>query len=121
MMSDTFPTTTGQIYEEVRMGFETRNKFFLFRPTQLIEIGYGAGAHDAQPQGNVIINYSSDIICMHMRHLSVDHVVNRNAYLYSRLSEINKEKGWGWHIGIPREEVEAYFNDNRVNLIEVLG
>jgi len=120
MISDVFPTTKGQIYEEVQYGFETRSKFFIFKPLDLHSMNYGAGCHDAQPEGNVRINRTSDIICMHMRHLSIDHVVNRNAYLYSRLSEVNKKMGWGWHIGLPRERVEAYFNENRPKLMKVL-
>ena len=120
MLSDIFPTTGGQIYDEVKFGFQIKSKFFMFRPTQLREISYGAGCHVAQPEGNVYINRNSEIKCMHFRHLSIDHVVERNAYLYSRLSEINKKMGWGWHIGLPRERVEAYFNENRANLKKVI-
>lgn len=120
MISDFFPKKDGQIYDEVKFGFEIRPKFFLFKPLELIEMTYGAGCHDAQPQGNIYIIHTSEIICMHMRHLSIDHVVNRNAYLYSRLSDENIKMGWGWHIGLPRERVEAFFNDNRVNLVKVV-
>ena len=120
MISDVFPTTKGQIYEEVRYGFETRSKFFMFKPLDLLGMNYGAGCHDAQPEGNVYINHISEIKCMHFKHLSIDHIVERNAYLYSRLSDINKKMGWGWHVGLPRERVEAYFNDNRAKLIKVI-
>jgi len=120
MISDTFPVTEGQIYDEIKFGFLTRKKFFMFKPLDISEMNYGAGSHDAQPEGNVRINGKSDIICMHMRHLSIDHVVNRNAYLYSRMSEINKQMGWGWHTSIPRKGVEEYFNENRSQLIKVL-
>jgi hypothetical protein len=120
MISDFFPTTGGQIYEEVKFGFEIKPKFFLFKPTELLEMTYGAGCHDAQPEGNVYIYRNSEIKCMHFRHLSIDHVVQRNAYLYSRLSDENKRMGWGWHIGLPRERVEAYFNENREKLIKVI-
>src|SRR5574343_241361 len=58
MMAPQFPTTVGQIYDEVKYGFEIRTKFFLFRPQALKEISYGAGCHDALPQGSVFINYT---------------------------------------------------------------
>lgn len=120
MISDVYPTTKGQIYEEIQYGFEIFGKMFLFRPQELKEIGYGAGCHTAQPEGNVSINRNTEIICMHMRHLSIDHIVKRNAYLASRLSEENKRMGWGWHLTMPRETVEAYFNENRQRLIKVI-
>lgn len=121
MMSETYPVTEGQIYDEVQYGFETRSKMYLFRPQEVKSINYGVGCHDAQPEGNISINRSSKIICMHMRHLSVDHIVERNAYLASRLSEINKRMGWGWHLIMPRVAVEGYFNENKTNLQKVLS
>ena len=120
MFSNKFPTTQGQIYEEVQYGFETRPKFFLFQPAKLKEMSYGAGCHDALPQGEVYINYKTEIFCLHMRHLSIDHVVNRNSYLNSRMSEINKKMHWGWHVGLPRSAVEEYFAVNRINLLKVV-
>jgi glycosyltransferase involved in cell wall biosynthesis len=120
MFSNKFPTTTGQIYDEVQHGFEIRPKFFLFQPTKLKEMSYSAGSHEALPQGEVYINYTTEIFCLHMRHLSIDHIVNRNAYLNSRRSEINKQMNWGWHVSLPRSAVEEYFAVNRINLLKVV-
>jgi len=120
MIADFFPTTEGQIYDEVKFGFQIRSKFFMFKPKSLYKMNYGAGSHDAQPEGSVYINRDSEVKCMHFRHLSIDHVVERNAYLYSRLSDENKRMGWGWHVGLSREKVEAYFNENRHKLISVI-
>jgi hypothetical protein len=120
MISDVYPTTEGQIYEEVQYGFPTRTKMFLFRTQELFEIGYGAGCHDAQPEGYVSINRDSEIICMHMRHLSINHIVQRNAYLASRMSEVNKKNGWGWHTTMPAAQVQSYFDEHRANLVKLV-
>lgn len=120
MFSDVFPTTSGQIYEEVQYGFPTRSKMFLFKPQKLFEISYGAGCHDAQPEGCVRINRTSEVICMHMRHLSIGHIIQRNAYLSGRMSEINKRNGWGWHTAMPAREVQQYFNEHRSSLIKII-
>lgn len=120
MFSNQFPKTEGQIYDEVQYGFEIRTKFCLFRPQKLKEISYGAGCHDALPQGEVYINYHTEIFCLHMRHLGIDYVVNRNSYLNARMSEINKKMGWGWHTGLPKSSVEEYFNVNRINLMKIV-
>jgi hypothetical protein len=120
MIIDVYPTAEGQIYEEVQYGFETTTKMFLFRPQSLKEIAYTAGAHTAQPEGTVYINRTSEIVCMHMRHLSLNHIVQRNAYLSHRMSEVNKKNGWGWHTGMSEKAVSEFFNSNRKNLIKVV-
>jgi len=121
MMSDSFPTTQGQIYDEIKYGFNSiSRKMFLFRPKEIKEMNYAVGAHTSQPNGNASVNTTSEIICMHMRHLSLDYVVARNAYLYNRLSEVNKKSGWGWHTGLPRKVVKEFFDEHRQNLIKIV-
>lgn len=111
MFSDKFPTTDGQIYEEVRLGKEGGSKMNLFRPSEIKEINYFAGCHNAKPEGNVILNLSSDILTLHMRHLSFDYVNNRNKYFRSRLSDINKAKGWGSHLFSSEEDLRLYMKN----------
>jgi hypothetical protein len=120
MITDVYPTTNGQIYDEVKWGFKSNPKYFMFKPTQLLGMNYGCGCHDAQPEGRVHIKRDSEIICMHMRCLSIEHIVNRNAYIASRLSEVNIKMGWGWHTRQDRKEVENYFNSHRGNLEKVV-
>jgi len=120
MITDIYPTTDKQIYDEVRYGFEMPSKMFLFQPQKLKNISYGVGAHSAQPEGEVYINKSSEIICMHMKFLSVNKVIERNRYLTSRFSDINRKNGWGWHTSLPPAAIVDTFNDNKNKLIKVL-
>ena len=71
MFSETFPTTEGQIYEEVTMGREEGGKTNIFKPSEIQEISYGPGCHNAIPVGNVILKTDSEIITM---HLSLIHI-----------------------------------------------
>lgn len=124
MFSDVFPTTQGQIYEEVNMGFaykdDPNRKMFLFKPQEIVSMNYAPGCHSADPIGNVSIHYESKIISMHMKHLSVDYVVKRNAYLSSRMSAVNRARGWGFHVHLPPSSVQEYFDKNKPNLVKVL-
>ena len=124
MFSDVFPTTEGQIYDEVQMGakcvFPSTSKMSMIKPRQVTNIYYEPGAHIAHPEGNVKINYTSEIIQLHMKWLSVDYVVKKNTYLRSRMSEVNKRYGWGYHTDDGYKEVKAYFDEMRPQLIKVI-
>ena len=120
MFSDVFPTTEGQIYEEVTMGAQTAAKLCLFKPKGIKEMNYTPGCHSASPTGNVSINTNNEIIAMHMRHLSLDYVMDRNAYFKQRRSIINKQNGWGNHLESSREDVQSWFDHNKPQLTKVL-
>jgi len=126
MFSDVFPTTQGQIYEEVTMGAtsdkerNTSAKLCLFKPQEITEMNYEPGAHFAHPTGNVMINDKNEVISMHMRHLNIDYIMKRNAYFVSRLSAINNEKGWGAHYRVSRENVQNWYDIHKPYLVKVI-
>lgn len=120
MFHDKFPTTEGQIYDEVKMGKEGGGKLNLFRPSEIKEINYQAGAHQAIPKGNVKLGLTSDIKTLHMRWLGVDYVVNKHKRAASRLSMLNKNMMWGHHVMTTREDVIATFHNEMTNLLQVL-
>jgi hypothetical protein len=95
-------------------------KMCLFRPQELKDINYEVGSHTAHPEGNIKkINFNSEIICMHMRHLSVDYVVNRNLYYSRRRSAINKQHGWGYHVETTRAQVQEWFDIHKTKLTKI--
>ena len=124
MFSREFPTTNGQIYEEIGYGREGGAKMNLFKPSQVSEINYAIGCHDAKPldkSGNPIHpNISTPLMTLHMRHLSVEYVIAKNAYLFPRLSEINKKYSWGYHLAAQADEITRYFNNEMTALIKVV-
>jgi glycosyltransferase involved in cell wall biosynthesis len=119
MFSDTFPVTKGQIYDEVKFGKEGGGKMNLFKPSEIKEMNYDPGCHYAHPTGNVILNVNSEILTLHMRHLSIEYVNARNARNVMRMSEINKKNGWGYHCYATPETIDKYFSDEMTALLKV--
>lgn len=120
MFSNKFPTTEGQIYEEVNRGKSGGGKMNLFRPSEIKQINYQPGCHVACPEGNVRHNPNSEIITLHMRNLSKEYLIERNGRSARRLSPLNQQMRWGWHFGIPAEELSKFMDDEMVNLTKVL-
>lgn len=120
MFSEVFPTTAGQIYDEVQYGVDGGGKMNIFRPDQIKEINYLPGCHNAKPEGNVILGLNSELMTMHFKNLSREYVIERNKYLFNRLSEVNKLYKWGWHVGKGEEEVNKDFDDVVEQLIKVI-
>lgn len=126
MYSLMFPTTKGQIYEEVKMGYHNVNfggtgvKPILFKPSEINEINYASGSHKAVPLGNVKANTVSDIKLLHMRYLSKEYVINRNAEYGKRHSEVNKRNGWTIQNLLPAIEHETLFNENIKKVEKIL-
>jgi glycosyltransferase involved in cell wall biosynthesis len=111
MFSEDFPVTSGQIYDEVKQGYEAWPKLNLFRPTELTDINYEIGCHLAHPKGNVNLNYvESGILTLHMRHLGKQYIINRNEMYAKRLSRENIKNGWGWHLTQPADILSEGFD-----------
>ena len=120
MYSDQLPTTKGQIYDEIRWGVEFNSKMCLFRPGEIKEMNYDPGCHFAHPEGNFILDFKSPIINLHYKNLSLEYVINRNAYLNTRNSAVNKENGWNWHITETAEQTSKQFEIAKTRLIKVI-
>lgn len=120
MFSEDFPTTEGQIYEEVNMGVPGFTKWCLFRPDQFHKMNYEPGCHGANPIGNVLVNKGTEIKLLHFKHLSLDYVVERNKLFAERLSDINKANGWGYHYNTPPEKEKEFFDEQMKLATKVL-
>lgn len=120
MFSEKFPTTEGQIYDEVKTGCNGGPKMNLFKPSEIKYINYEGGCHNAKPKGNVILDSESDIRTLHMRFLSLDYVKERNARASKRLSEFNLQTGLGFHYLWTEEEVTSHFIGHLNHSIQVI-
>jgi len=70
------------------------SKSIAFKPHEISEINYVPGAHSCAPVGNV--HYSYTIYNLyHYKYLYLDYVIARNKMSAERLSDLNKNKGWG--------------------------
>lgn len=108
MFSDVFPTTKGQIYDEVKFGASDNywyGKPALFAPSRLKELEYGAGAHDCLGKlangayfkiGPDATPSSPPVYMLHYKHLGpVERIAENNRSKRSRLAEINVKMRWG--------------------------
>jgi hypothetical protein len=120
MYSDALPTTSGQIYDEIQYGVEFNSKMCLFRPAEITDMNYEPGCHFARPEGNFRLDFKSPIINMHFKNLSLEYVINRNAYLYSRNSQVNRDNNWNWHVDMTAEETARQFEIAKTRLIKVV-
>lgn len=120
MYSEAFPTTQGQIYDEVTMGVDMNGKMSIFRPAEIKAMNYDAGCHNAHPEGNFILNVQSGILTLHFKYLSPEYLIWRNYTLNMRQSEVNRKNGWNWHFAEKAESVLSNFRDTKPRLIKVL-
>jgi glycosyltransferase involved in cell wall biosynthesis len=110
MFTDKFPTTEGQIYEEVKNGHPSWPKKNIFKPTEITRMNYIAGCHLANPEGNVIILTTLDIKTLHMKHLGRQYTIDRNILYGGRISQRNIEMKWGTHLLRLPEQVGADYD-----------
>lgn len=117
MYSDTFPTTEGQIYDEVtlgaRWGGETNiyGKVNIFKMPDITEINYNPGCHRVKLEGNVILDDNSGIKTLHMRNMGTEFVLERNRRNSRRLSKLNRRNGYGLYVDRPSDETVRLFNE----------
>jgi glycosyltransferase involved in cell wall biosynthesis len=109
MFSEKFPTTRGQIYDEIKTGCNGVAKINLFRPQEIKEILYNAGCHKANPIGNIILSLDSEIRTLHMRFLSLEYVKERTLRASKRMSEFNLKNKLGYHYLWNEEEITGHF------------
>ena len=109
MYAEEFPTTEGQIYDEVKMGApadQWYSKPVLFSPKRVKEINFGIGAHEAEP---VLVNNhrlhvgatwpkaNPPTYLLHFHHGigPIDRVAERLDAKRKRLSPLNVKNRWG--------------------------
>jgi hypothetical protein len=123
MIAREFPTTEGQIYDEVKYGFPGDpgyNKMNIFRPNEIKEMNYEAGCHSCHPEGNIKLCPDTDIVTLHFHDVGIEYRLKRNVYLASRISQVNKDRGWGVHVTWTEEKIRADFEANMKKAVRVI-
>ena len=108
MLSSKFPTTGGQIYDEIREGApEGRwySKPILFSPKLVKAIDFSVGAHQAAVRlndgGHLMLDENSPVTqpacyLLHFKHIRpLEEVARRYDEMRSRMSSANIEHRWG--------------------------
>jgi hypothetical protein len=118
MVSSDFPTTDGQIYDEVLQGFRNHyfDKFCLFNPNAVEEINFQPGCHFASPQGEIVCNLTESLKLLHFKYLGVDYVTARYAALGAKLKSDDKVHGYGKQYFQTSEEIRKQFAEFQLQL-----
>lgn len=109
MYSEDFPTTEGQIYDEVKLGAPADkwySKPVLFSPKRVKEMGFGIGAHEADPvlMNNTRLHVGANwpkanppTFLLHFHHGigPIERVAERLDAKQKRLSQKNIQNRWG--------------------------
>ena len=106
LFSDAFPTTEGQIYDEVKQGSPSQKwygKAVLVAPKRIRSITFGAGAHntwaklkDGTAWNDVQEVTQPETYLLHAKHLGpIERDIARYDRQRSRLSQKNLQMGWG--------------------------
>jgi hypothetical protein len=121
MVSDKVPIGEGQIYDEIYYGRPQgqTTKCVIFRP-DLQEINYTPGAHSINPVGETRILATSNINILHYKFISLQYVIDRYAEYCKRLSDINKQSGWGTHYTTDIGKITTTYNELQSQKIKVL-
>lgn len=82
---------------------DVHNKCLLFK-TKLSEINYGYGAHSANTIGKVYES-TRDIKMLHYKFLSLPYLIETYAARAKRLSDFNKQHGFGFHYNYTPEQI----------------
>lgn len=121
MVSDSFPTTSQQIYKEVRTGVRVPkyDKTIVFNPNKITEINYEMGSHKLNPVGE--IKYCEDkLFLLHYKFLGLDYLLKRYKQLRSGIQRRDPH-GWGIHWKRTDDEITHIFNKRKGQAIDVIS
>ena len=113
MISTSFPTTAGHVYEQVNRGAASPgySKPVVYAPDRVRWMNFTCGAHGAFPDADgIFLREGSELKLLHYTLLGLDYVLPRCAIKAKRLSAINLEKGWGEHYTWEKERLTTIYN-----------
>jgi hypothetical protein len=112
MFHESFPITSGQIYEEVHHGCRDTDfdKVCLFDPNRIDEIHWAAGGHTDSPTGQVQWGGDEQLLLLHYKWLGPSYVIARFAALNARLGRRDRENSWGSHYGMSEQKIREQFS-----------
>ena len=96
------------------------DKSVLFNKKHIQDINYDAGAHTCHPVGNVVDSQEAYKL-YHYKFINAEMLWNKSLATRERLSEANKQNGWGLaQVSRTKEEVFAEFIDERKKAVKIL-
>lgn len=95
------------------------SKHIMFRPNVITEIGYKPGCHTCAPLGRVV-GSSEQANLLHYKYTSEEKVFERHTMYQKRLSDQNKQYGWGVEYqNVERQKIADKFKELNEKAIPV--
>lgn len=94
------------------------DKDLLFNKKLVKEINYGAGAHRTDSLG--YIKYSQPYKLYHYKYLNLDVEIEKSLLTGKRLSEENRNNGWGLYTLRTREEIIEFYTNFQKRATKIL-
>jgi hypothetical protein len=117
MISETLPTTEGQIYDELKFGHfkPDYSKACLFKPSEVTNINFGPGCHLSSPAGpNIISIQDSGIKLLHYKYLNREVLIKKYDHYRVRQSEEMILMGWGnyqqWDADVINSQFDSWLS-----------
>jgi hypothetical protein len=95
------------------------SKAVMFRPAAFAQIGYQPGCHrfDAQVKEHIVVSKETAPL-LHYKYVNEDYVYNRHLLYQSRLSDFNKNYGFGIEYQqVEKENIDAKFAELRAKAV----
>lgn len=111
------------IFEKVKEGVRTPvlDKPMMFDCNKINEINYGFGCHHANPTGDVKIFNKNDLKMLHYKFLGLDDYINKNKIRADRLSQFNRENGFGLYYLLSVDEIITDYKSYVIKRKKVLN
>lgn len=84
-------------------------KLIIFSPIAIKEINFAVGGHAAGPTGCVVVPARDELLLQNYQILGIDYTLDRFAELHSGLGSSDLARGWGFHYGWTRDDLELMF------------
>jgi len=126
MISQNLPKHTGQIWEheDFKHGIESPgfNKMTIFSPKHIKEMNYYYGAHECTPTGNVKVFKYNHLKLLHYKMINIEYYLKRHKQMSKRVSDVNKQNGWGIQYSFRAIDHKIYFDEvykNREKVVDI--
>jgi glycosyltransferase involved in cell wall biosynthesis len=112
MNHPTMPNDAGLLVERVTRGRPriAFNKLSIFNPDAVLETGFGAGRHKAEPIGDLVLPRRNELALWHYKHLGFDRCAGREATQAGRLGSTDKALGLAEHYSWSKAKLRAFWD-----------
>lgn len=106
--------------EKVTMGVPNPmfDKPCIFDPCKVINTYFAPGGHSASPSGTVVKASPPGLRLLHYKYLGLEYLLQRHRVFVSRMSEVGKQRRWGWEYA--EQETIRNFNERKARAVKLL-